>query len=130
MQQGKEEVIQMLISREMFSTVDFPGGSDGKASAYNVGDPGSIRGSGRSPGHITTGGLRHTLTPRQVILTSCRAQDRKPVCGAHTWMDLILQGQTTVSHGLRGEIRKLGTFTGQEGSSWPRLPSPDTRWQV
>ena len=29
---------------------DFPGGSDGKASAYNVGDPGSIPGSGRSPG--------------------------------------------------------------------------------
>ena len=28
----------------------FPGGSDGKASAYNVGDPGSIPGSGRSPG--------------------------------------------------------------------------------
>ena len=29
---------------------DFPGGSDGKASAYNVGDPGSIPGSGRSSG--------------------------------------------------------------------------------
>ena len=29
---------------------DFPGGSDGKASAYSVGDPGSISGSGRSPG--------------------------------------------------------------------------------
>ena len=28
----------------------FPGGSDGKASAYNAGDPGSIPGSGRSPG--------------------------------------------------------------------------------
>ena len=27
----------------------FPGGSDGKASACNVGDPGSIPGSGRSP---------------------------------------------------------------------------------
>ena len=27
-----------------------PGGSEGKASAYNVGDPGSIPGSGRSPG--------------------------------------------------------------------------------
>ena len=25
-------------------------GSDGKASAYNAGDPGSIPGSGRSPG--------------------------------------------------------------------------------
>ena len=28
----------------------FPGGSEGKASAYNAGDPGSIPGSGRSPG--------------------------------------------------------------------------------
>ena len=31
-------------------SLDFPGGSDGKASAYNVGDPGSIPGLGRSPG--------------------------------------------------------------------------------
>ena len=30
--------------------MDFPGGSDGKASAYNVGDLGSIPGSGRSSG--------------------------------------------------------------------------------
>ena len=29
---------------------DFLGGSDGKASAYNVGNPGSIPGLGRSPG--------------------------------------------------------------------------------
>ena len=29
---------------------DFPGDSDGKASAYNAGDPGSIPGLGRSPG--------------------------------------------------------------------------------
>ena len=28
----------------------FPGGSDGKASARNAGDQGSIPGSGRSPG--------------------------------------------------------------------------------
>ena len=28
----------------------FPGGSDGKASACNVGDPGLIPGLGRSPG--------------------------------------------------------------------------------
>ena len=33
----------------MLSTV-FPGGSDGKAFAYNVGDPGSNPGSGRSSG--------------------------------------------------------------------------------
>ena len=29
---------------------DFPHGSDGKASAYNAGDPGLIPGSGRSSG--------------------------------------------------------------------------------
>ena len=29
--------------------MDFPGGSDGKASAYNAGDPGSIPGLGRFP---------------------------------------------------------------------------------
>ena len=28
----------------------FPGGSDGKESAFNAGDPGSTPGSGRSPG--------------------------------------------------------------------------------
>ena len=30
--------------------LDFPGGSDGKASVCNVGDPGLIPGLGRSPG--------------------------------------------------------------------------------
>ena len=30
--------------------VGFPGGSEGKVSAYNVGDPGSTPGSGGSPG--------------------------------------------------------------------------------
>ena len=29
---------------------DFPGSSHGKVSAYNVGDPGSVPGLGRSPG--------------------------------------------------------------------------------
>ena len=28
----------------------FPGGSEGKVSVYNVGDPGTIPGLGRSPG--------------------------------------------------------------------------------
>ena len=32
------------------SYIDFPGGSDSKASAYNVGDPASIPGLGRSSG--------------------------------------------------------------------------------
>ena len=36
----------------------FPGGSDGKVSAYDVGDPGLIPGSGRSPGE----GRPHIIT--------------------------------------------------------------------
>ena len=34
----------------MYPLGGFPGGSDGKASACNAGDPGSFPGSGRSPG--------------------------------------------------------------------------------
>ena len=30
-----------------FTDCDFPGGSDGKVPVYNVGDPGSIPGSGK-----------------------------------------------------------------------------------
>ena len=34
----------------LYIFLNFPGGSDHKASAYNVGDLGSIPGLGRSPG--------------------------------------------------------------------------------
>ena len=40
----------LQIKRRFMWYKDFPGGSDGKASVYNVGDPGSIPGLGRSPG--------------------------------------------------------------------------------
>ena len=38
----------------------FLGGSDGKASAYNAGDQGSISGSGRSPGEGNKNPLQYT----------------------------------------------------------------------
>ena len=38
----------------------FPGGSDGKASAYNVEDPGSIPGSGKSPGEGNANPLQYS----------------------------------------------------------------------
>ena len=34
----------------LFSSLDFPGGSDGKVSAYNAGDQVSVLGLGRFPG--------------------------------------------------------------------------------
>ena len=40
--------------------LDFPGGSDGKASACNAGDPGLIPGSGRSPGEENGNPLQYS----------------------------------------------------------------------
>ena len=40
--------------------VGFSGGSDGKASACNVGDPGSILGSGKSPGEENVYSLQYS----------------------------------------------------------------------
>ena len=44
------EIIDIHILKDIYAHQDFPGGSDGKASAYNAGDPGSVPGLGRSPG--------------------------------------------------------------------------------
>ena len=41
---------RQLIGKVLDAGKSFPGGSDGKASACNVGDPGLIPGFGRSPG--------------------------------------------------------------------------------
>ena len=40
--------------------MDFPGGSDGKASAYDAGDPGSIHGLGRAPGEGNVSPLQYS----------------------------------------------------------------------
>ena len=42
-------VQQKIIEFYITNTRGFPGGSDGKESAYNAGDPALIPGSGRSP---------------------------------------------------------------------------------
>ena len=39
-----------LLIEAIYCLSDFPGGSEGKASAYSAGDLGSIPGSGRSSG--------------------------------------------------------------------------------
>ena len=49
-----------------FCFICFPGCSDGKASACNVGDPGSISGLGRSPGEgngypLQSSGLENSM---------------------------------------------------------------------
>ena len=43
-----------------FLISDFPGGSDGKVSVYNAGDPGLSPGLGRSPGEGNGNPLQHS----------------------------------------------------------------------
>ena len=45
-----KQYLIIVLSCISLRTNNFPGGSDGKASVYNAGDPGSIPGSGRSLG--------------------------------------------------------------------------------
>ena len=47
----KKEALDLNYKLNSFKNkLGFPGGSDGKVSAYNAEDPGSIPGLGRSPG--------------------------------------------------------------------------------
>ena len=52
------------VTKDRFNR-DFPGGSDGKASAYNVEDLGSIPGSGRSPGEGNGNLLEYSCRDRE-----------------------------------------------------------------
>ena len=67
----------------------FPGGSDGKVSACNVRDPGSIPGLGRSPGE----GNRNTLQ------YSCL---ENPMDGGAWWATV---------HGVAKSRTRLSNFT-------------------
>ena len=46
--------------KDLWYSHDVPGGSDGKASAYNAGDPGSIPGWGRSSGEGNSKPLQYS----------------------------------------------------------------------
>ena len=68
------KILMLFISiTEFFDTsLCFPGGSDGKASACNVGDPGSIPGSGRSPGEGNGNPLQHSCLENPLSMGSQR----------------------------------------------------------
>ena len=53
---------------------DFPGGSDGKASAYNAGDLGSVPGLGRSPGEGHGNPLQYSCLENSMDGGACRLQ--------------------------------------------------------
>ena len=62
-----------------------PGGSDGKASVYSAGDPGSSPGLGRSPGEANGNPLQYCCLENPMDRRACQAA----VCGvAKSWTRL------------------------------------------
>ena len=57
----------------MSPALDFPAGSDGKASAYNAGDPDSIPGLGRSPGEGNGNALQYSCLENPMDGGACKA---------------------------------------------------------
>jgi len=74
---------------KLFVLMDFPGGSDGKVSAYNSGDLGSILGLERSPGEGNGNPLQY----------SCLGN---PVDGGVWW---------ATAHGVPQSWTRLSDFT-------------------
>ena len=65
--------ISLSIFREGQAKAGFPGGSDAKASASNAGDPGSVPGSGRSPGEGNGNPLRYSCLENSMGGGACWA---------------------------------------------------------
>ena len=61
-----------------FISKDFHGGSDGKVSVYNEGDPGSIPGSGRSSGEGNGNPLQYYCLENPMDRGACRLQLSHP----------------------------------------------------
>ena len=60
-------------SSDLFYRRNFPGDSDSKTSAYNVGDPGSIPGLGRSSGEGNGNPLQYSCLENPVDRGTCQA---------------------------------------------------------
>ena len=65
------------------SILDFPGGSDGKASACNTGDTGLIPGLGRSPGEGKGNPFQYSCLATSLSSLAAKHKDDSV---SHTWV--------------------------------------------
>ena len=95
---------------------NFPGGSDGKASAYNTGNPGSIPGLGRSPGEGNGNPLQYSCLENPI--------DQRNLVGYSPW-GRKESDMTEWLHFLPGEINVIWEIQGfiPFPSSIPRIKS-------
>ena len=65
--------LRLCASWSLVTISYFPGGSDGKVSAYNAGDPGSIPGLGRSSGEGNGSPLQYSCLENPMDGRACLA---------------------------------------------------------
>ena len=82
----------------------FPGGSDGKAAAYNVGDPSSIPGLGRSSGERNGNPLQYSWASLVIQLVKNPSEMRKTRVQSLGWEDPLEKGKATHSSILAWRI--------------------------
>ena len=79
--------VYVIYASYLCPPLGFPGGSAGKESACNVGDLGSIPGSGRSPGEGKGSALQYSglEDPMDSIVCGVAESDTPVICTALCW---------------------------------------------
>ena len=93
----------------------FPGGSDSKESAYNVGDLGSIPGLGRTPGEGNGNPLQYSCLENSMYREAWQAtvhgvtksQTRLSDCAQHVTKSYIFNSFQPKSHFIQGTFPRL-----------------------
>ena len=93
----------------VFVYVGFPGGSAGKESTCNVGDPGSIPGLGRSAGD----GIGYPLQYSWASLVAQLVKNLPAVVGDLGWEDPLEEGLATHSSILAWRIPRTMVMASQ-----------------
>ena len=92
-----------------FNLRGFPCGSDGKASACNAGDPGSIPGSGRSPGTGNGNPLQYSCLK---ITWTEEPGGLQSIGSQRVWLNWATSLHFTSLHFLSGSISKYSQCVG------------------
>ena len=95
----------VLVFRHRFQ--GFPGSSVGKESACNAGDPGSIPGSGRSPGEGTGYPLQYSWSSLVAQLVKKTPAMQETWVRSLGWEDHLEKGTAAHSSILPGEFQGL-----------------------
>ena len=88
--------------------MDFPGGSDSKASAYNAGDPGLIPGSGRSPGEGNGNPLQYSCLENLMDTGAWWAAVHGVTKNRTRLSDFTFNGETDIENRLMDMRREEG----------------------